>query len=285
MATCALCGKLGTLRDSHIVPKFVIRYLKETAAGKIRNLEAPNRTVEDGEKHQLLCADCEELFSSREKYFADTVFYPYKKNKAVTFNYNERLFYFMTSLSWRSLYLDAQDENYPSSARLEMNAAIDSLRQFLLGRAPAPQQVENHLFFFDVAVSSTLTGEAANTPNVIMHRSITSYTVAANDDSSIFVFTNMMGIIVVTFIKRDENEIWENTKIVNGTGLIEAKKQKVKSIMVQEIKRMLEYSCEMQSSVSEKQQQAILQRIKAHGTGIQNFPFYQDWLDDRSLKQ
>lgn len=95
----------------------------------------------------------------------------------------------------------------------------------------------------------------------------------------------MMGIIVVTFIKRGEYEIWENTKIVNGTGLIEAKEQKVKSIMGQEITRMLEYSCEMQSSVSEKQQQAILQRIKAHGTGIQNFPVYQDWLDDRSLKQ
>lgn len=285
MAACALCGKLGSLRDSHIVPKFVIRYLKETSAGKIRNLEAPNRTVEDGEKHQLLCADCEELFSSREKYFADTVFYPYKKNKAVTFNYNEKLFYFMTSISWRSLYFDAQDENYPSSTRLEMNAAIDSLRQFLLGRAPTPQQIENHLFFFDVAVSSTLTDGAANTPNIIMHRSITSYTVAANDDSSIFVFTNMMGIIVVTFIKRGEYEIWENTKIVNGTGLIESKEQKVKSIIGQEITRMLEYFCEMQSSVSEKQQQAILQRIKAHGEDIQNFPFYQDWLDDRSLKQ
>lgn len=285
MVTCALCGKMGPLRDSHIVPKFVIRYLKETAAGKIRNLEAPNRTVEDGEKHQLLCADCEELFSSREKYFADTVFYPYKKNRAVTFNYDERLFYFMASLSWRSLYLDAQDESYSVSTRLEMNTAIDSLRQFLLGRTSAPQQVENHLFFFDVAVSSTLTDGAANTPNIIMHRSITSYTVAANDDSSIFVFTNMMGIIVVTFIKCGENEIWENTKIVNGTGLIEAKEQKVKSIMGQEIKRMLEYSCEMQSSVSEKQQQAILQRIKAHGIDIRNFQFYQDWLDDRSLKQ
>lgn len=285
MAACALCGKQVPLRDSHIVPKFVIRYLKETAAGKIRNLETPNRTVEDGEKHQLLCADCEELFSSREKYFADTVFYPYKKNRAVTFNYDERLFYFMTSLSWRSLYLDAQDKSYSASTRLEMNTAIDSLRQFLLGRTSAPQQVENHLFFFDVAERSTLTDGATNMPNAIMHRSITSYTVAATDDSSIFVFTNMMGIIVVTFIKRGEYEIWENTKIVNGTGLIEAKEQKVVSMIGQEITRMLEYSGKSQSSISEKQQQAIRQRIKAHGTDIQNYPVYQDWLDDRSLKQ
>ena len=283
MATCALCGKECTLRDSHIVPKFVIRYLKDTSVGKIRNLETPNRTVEDGEKHELLCPECEELFSAREKYFADTVFYTYKRDKVSSFDYDERLFYFLTSLSWRSLYLDAQDKSYPDTALLEMNTAVGSIRQYLLGKAPAPN-IENHIFFFDVAESSTLADGNANRPNEIMHRSVTSYTVAANDNSTILVFTNMLGIIVVTFIKRGNEECWENTIINNGTGHIEAKYQKIKSIVGGEITRVLNYAEQCTSSISPKQQEAILQRLKAHASDIQNFDVFQDWLDDRNLR-
>ncbi len=39
MVTCALCGKPRMYpRDSQSVPKFVIRYLKDTSVGKIRTL-------------------------------------------------------------------------------------------------------------------------------------------------------------------------------------------------------------------------------------------------------
>ena len=283
MATCALCGKECVLRDSHIVPKFVVRYLKETSVGKIRNLETPNRTVEDGEKNELLCPECEELFSAREKYFADTVFYPYKRDKVLSFDYDERLFYFLTSLSWRSLYLDAQDKSYPDAALLEMKAAVDSIRQYLLGKTAA-LNIENHVFFFDVAESSTLADGNANRPNETVHRSITSYTVAANDNSSILVFTNMLGIVVLTFIKRGKEEYWENAEINNGTGHIEAKDQKIKSIVGDAISHMLNYAEQSTSSISPKQQEAILQRLIAHASDIQNYDVYQDWLDDRNLR-
>ena len=109
MSKCALCGEDKELQLSHIIPKFVGKYLKKTSIGKIRSQQNPNRTLQDIEKHYLLCHDCEELFSASERYFANTVFYPYKKEKLAIFGYDKRLFYFITSLSWRSLYLDVID--------------------------------------------------------------------------------------------------------------------------------------------------------------------------------
>lgn len=57
---CALCRENKELELSHIVPKFVIRYLKKTSTGAIRNMENPNKIAQDGEKHYLLCGDCED---------------------------------------------------------------------------------------------------------------------------------------------------------------------------------------------------------------------------------
>lgn len=64
---CALCGTEAELQLSHIIPKFVGRYLKETSIGNIRNHALSERVVQDIEKHYLLCHECEELFSAGER--------------------------------------------------------------------------------------------------------------------------------------------------------------------------------------------------------------------------
>ena len=94
MGKCALCGEDKELQLSHIIPKFIGKYLKNTSIGNIRSHENPNRIAQDIEKHYMLCHDCEELFSASERYFANTVFYPYKRDKHETFNYDEKLFLF-----------------------------------------------------------------------------------------------------------------------------------------------------------------------------------------------
>jgi hypothetical protein len=48
---CALCRENRELELSHIVPKFVMRYLKNTAFGAIRNMGDFNKVVQDSEKH------------------------------------------------------------------------------------------------------------------------------------------------------------------------------------------------------------------------------------------
>ncbi len=92
MGKCALCGEDKELQLSHIIPKFIGKYLKKYFDRQYSQSRKSNRIAQDIEKHYMLCHDCEKLFSASERYFANTVFYPYKRDKHETFNYDEKLF-------------------------------------------------------------------------------------------------------------------------------------------------------------------------------------------------
>jgi hypothetical protein len=62
--TCAFCGEHKSLKDSHVLPAFVYRWLRtRSGTGHIRNTENPNRRVQDGLKFPWLCGDCESQFN------------------------------------------------------------------------------------------------------------------------------------------------------------------------------------------------------------------------------
>ena len=78
MSKCALCHNVKELKDSHIIPAFVYRWIKETSAtGYLRFSENINRRYQDGRKIKLLCLDCEERFNKYETSFSNNIFYPY----------------------------------------------------------------------------------------------------------------------------------------------------------------------------------------------------------------
>src|SRR5205085_8794379 len=106
---CKLCSNTRTLRASHIFPKFIFRWMKETGGSYFRQLTNPNIRQQDGQKEYWLCHDCEQRFSVAETYFAKEIFYPYLNAGQVTFNYDERLIYFLISLLWRILIGDLDD--------------------------------------------------------------------------------------------------------------------------------------------------------------------------------
>ena len=98
---CSFCAKNGELRDSHVLPAFVYRWLrKRSGTGHIRHTENPNRRVQDGLKLPWLCALCEAKFSQYETAFATKLFHPWNKG-VVRINYTDWLLKFCTSVSWR----------------------------------------------------------------------------------------------------------------------------------------------------------------------------------------
>ncbi len=104
LSTCQLCLKKKDLQKSHIIPKLIFTWLKKNSAtGNMRSLKSPNLRIQDGIKIKLLCVDCEQLFSTYEKQFAENFFFPYHKDPSVVVNYSEYLSKFSTSLSWRVL--------------------------------------------------------------------------------------------------------------------------------------------------------------------------------------
>lgn len=110
---CSLCGKAGKLAESHIIPKFVFRWMKETGGNYFRNPLTPNRRMQDGIKKHLLCKDCELNFSKSEKWFAENIFYPHINERAKFLDYDNRLSKFIISVLWRYLlFCKSNNENY-----------------------------------------------------------------------------------------------------------------------------------------------------------------------------
>ncbi len=104
---CRLCGLLKPLQKSHLIPKFVFDWMKETGSGFLRGAERPNVRQQDGLKDGLLCWDCEQLLGRDENQFAQRVFRPFLKNPKEEIRYDEFFFRFAVSLAWRVLVNDA----------------------------------------------------------------------------------------------------------------------------------------------------------------------------------
>jgi len=285
---CALCGAETDLELSHIVPKMVMRTLKKTAIGNIRNSENPNTPAQDSEKHYMLCGSCEDLFSEKETYFANCLFYPYQKKGKTKFDYDNRLFYFLTSLSWRSLYLDLLDFTENQVVKIDAMEHLIScekvMRDFLLGYRNDIGAIENHIFFFDEIREITGNTEMKELrPHATFHRGIVSYTFCYEGDCTYGTITNMMGVILITLYRKGSREKWDRTQVVNGTGSIEAKDQLIKSVVGNEFMDILKTAQAASESMSEKQKEKIVENLKSKADKIKDYPIFQDWLSDRNL--
>ena len=288
---CALCGKTGDIKLSHIIPKLVGRRLKKTSIGKIRNIENVNNPVQDIEKHYLLCDTCEKFFNKYETWFANNIFNPYLNKEKDDFDYDEHLHYFLTSLSWRSLYLDIMDFVQYGGIGIEalqcLIASEEILRSYLLNKRNDIGQIENHIFFYDRIQKAT--GEFGKElkplhPHTSIFRSINSYTNCYENVGTFFTITNMMGLIVVTFYKKSIDEKWINTKVEIGKGNIKARNQYIASIVGNDLKEIMEYIEEQKSKLSENQKEIIKKRIKSVGNNIKNYDIFQNMIDDINLK-
>lgn len=287
---CALCGENKELELSHIVPKFVIRYLKKTSTGAIRNMENPDRTVQDGEKHYLLCGDCEDLFSVYETKFASKLFHPYMQNNVKEFHYDSDTYYFLTSVSWRSLYLDILD--FVERA-LELDIDTETLncliareqemRNYLLKKQPSVSGIEHHILFFEDIKS--ISNELIDTrPHTTLHRSVTSYTFFNKDLKTRATITNMLGIILFTLYSKGVQEKWKNTEVINGEGIIRAENQLIESICGNELVEILRNVRKSASEISVKQKEVINNRVKSKLDDFKQSKVFEDLKKDFNLK-
>lgn len=286
---CALCRQVKELELSHIVSKFVVRYLKKTSIGAIRNMESPDRVVQDGEKHYLLCGDCENLFSTYETKFANSFFHPYMKDNQKEFHYNCETYYFLTSVSWRSLYLDILDFVANAGEIGIDTETLDCLieregqmRNFLLKKRPDVAGIEHHVFFFEDIKS--ITNDLIDTrPHTTIHRSVGSYTFFNKELKTYATITNMMGIILFTLYSKGEQENWVNTEIINGSGSIKAENQIIESVCGNELLEMLNNAKRAAAEISEKQRELINERVQTKIEDFKKSKTFEDLMKDINL--
>lgn len=200
---CALCNEAKELKECHIIPKFVGKWLKKTSAtGYIRNINNINKRQQDIIKEYLLCADCELLFSNWEKQFSEKMFIPFLDQKIYSIEYKDWLAKFCASLSWRTLiYIKNKNSNFENESKYfidQITRAEINLRNFLLSKQDNLYQYEQHIF--PLSAIDTLP-KSLNLPININRYFLRSIGVdVLQGDNNIYIFTKLPTFLILGIV-------------------------------------------------------------------------------------
>ena len=144
---CKLCSSGAPLKKSHIIPKFVGRWMKGTSPTPyLRFGGNMDKRLQDLSSFELLCGDCENRFSAWETKFANEIFHPSADGETV-FKYGPWLLKFAASLAWRAI-------QFRHFHGIEETPALDSmvnemelhLSRFLLGQEKNVDSFTQHIY-------------------------------------------------------------------------------------------------------------------------------------------
>lgn len=262
---CHLCGRNDQLQLSHVIPKFVYTWTKESCPSFLRNSKEPNLRIQDGEKEYLLCWECEQRLGAWEKAFCESVFVPLHENKTdpKDLQYEQWALKFAVSVSWRNLLYHRQHQkllaDHLTQAQLTLaDKAFDAWRQFLLGNREHPGQYEQHLLPLDIIENHTVP---------FLSPCINRYFVRAIDmdllraDGDVFTYTKMNRIAIFGFIEMKERNKWRGTKIQLKKGAVGTSNFYIPEYLLKYLSNRANEIAASFSQISEKQSAKISESI------------------------
>jgi len=143
---CKLCGEKKELQKSHIIPKFVFDWMKDTGGKYFRTITNPNVRIQDGFKSKFFCKECEQKFSKVEKWFVEHIFRPYLNENIIIFPYTRDLGQFIISILYRVLIFTEEIENNEIKIPY-ITEAIEDWKYYLLGQKKSIKFKNIHLIF------------------------------------------------------------------------------------------------------------------------------------------
>lgn len=256
---CHLCNTNRELRESHIIPSFIFKWLKETSGtGFIRFGQIPNLRTQEGYKLHWFCDDCESLFNTWETEFANSIFYPMTKGGSLSYSYGPWLLRFAVSVSWRVLtyFVEELDlSHYPIILREKANNALSHWRDVLLEKTPHPSVFEQHMLPFDKVESFNYPDMPTNINRYIL-RTVDIDAVHSGDKSA-FVYSKMGRIVLIGFIEMPNPRQWKGTKLHVKNGVLGSKHYTLPAgfgdYFINKAKRL----AKLEKSISAKQQRKI----------------------------
>ncbi len=212
---CALCLNTADLKISHIIPKFVWRWIKKPTSAAIRTSRNPNQKIQDGPKIFLLCDDCEQRLSEWEKLFSEKIFLPLHASEPVTQRivYEEWALKFAVSVSWRvAIFFQREYENkHLTQLQCQLsNDALEIWRKFLMGEMKSIGIFDQHLLPVDVIADYT--GEEISPfLNRYFLRNVHMDIISTND--SVYIYTKMCKLILFGRIQEKHKQLWKGMKL------------------------------------------------------------------------
>ena len=158
---CYLCGTVGPLCRSHIMPKFVGAWLRETnVTGRLRSNKVPNKLIQDLEWRYMLCAACEGRFSVFEDDVSQSIFLPIHERRQDRFRYGPSFARFAVSVAWRALVALRKEGGlgHLNEILTAVEAAEAAWRGFLLEERSTPAPHTVHALPMDVPTNLNTKG-------------------------------------------------------------------------------------------------------------------------------
>lgn len=216
---CGLCDQISELRKSHVIPKFVFSWLKNTSVtGNLRFGEKINRRVQDGVTLRWLCADCEVKISKWEKYFSEKIFHPLLNGKD-NIPYDENFIKFCVSLSWRVLKYHIEydsDVTFDSETQAKMNIPLQIWKKFLLGEQENPAECELHAYYLGGEIICASIPTSKNFHRY-WERSIDTDVISNGNIK--FVYTKLPHLLIIGYICLVDKNKWRDTKLHVKNGI------------------------------------------------------------------
>jgi hypothetical protein len=253
---CALCSERKPLRDSHVLPAFVFRWLRSRSGkGHIRDTENPNLRVQDGLKFPWLCGDCESRFNSFETAFATNVFHPLQSGSQ-RIQYETWLLKFCVSISWRVLKF-ARGNNPQAQYTHEQLALMDKAathwRAFLFDEVQHPSSFEQHLLIFDLIKQTTIKNLPNNFNRFMMGAVTLDIVGSAN---SLATFAKLGQFNIFGIIQKGTNR-WVGTKVHVKNGLLKPGEFTAPVGLLDLFRSKAEYASRAMNQLSEAQRKKI----------------------------
>lgn len=280
---CRLCLNEKELRESHVIPQFAARWLKDNSAtGYLRQAINPNLRRQDLQTELLLCEDCENIFSRWEKIFAESIFYPYLNDRKLEFEYSDWLLKFAVSLIWRLGITELEDfREYKPRLVGDLEKALSRWRKYLLSEDAMKVKYGFHLFFLDFVKSST-GGSVPEGLHWYILSGVDGTIPASNTE--VYGYVKLPALAFFAGIKPRFPTGLKNTQILER-GKIRASNQIISSPVFGEFfLDRAKSSWELTKSISEKQRQKIHKAIISNPEKSVNSHSFQVFLAEQYWK-
>ncbi len=281
---CRLCNAKATLQNSHILPAFVFRWIRESSGGgHLRGGVTPNLRVQDGPKRYWLCVDCEGLFSRTETNFANRVFYPYTSDSSSRITYGEWLLRFCVSVSWRVLQFYKEEiplNSIGPDAAARITEAEGSWKAFLLGQRPHPGHFRQHLLPIDanaiqsIAIHSTRFSQDLS-PNLNRYLMRMTDMELCDSKAASFVYSKIGRFVILGFIRQERPNQWQGSRVHLRTGLIEPRNYKLPSGFLDYLNVRARMVAELLAGISPSQVKKIDEARRAN---VENYVGSDEFL-------
>jgi hypothetical protein len=223
VGSCRLCGKTRSLQVGHVVPAFVYRWLKATAAlPYLRSGANPNIRLQDGWKRRWFCQTCEQQIGRFERAFADNLFPLIVAERPAPYQHGPWLSRFIASVVWRTQMLYSEREDAFDFCTPEQTAllplAAERWRAFVRGEVDAPGIHELHLI--PMATIADFQSGRELPPNFNRYTLRAIEINVGGGATETFAFVKMGPAVALGFFQPPPPGTWEGTVVAVDNGQV-----------------------------------------------------------------